>query len=61
MLNHRKMVAPECTKCEKVMAWKSEQIVDEKQMQVFECKTCKKLQAVLLPPTVSSDQLAESA
>jgi hypothetical protein len=60
MLNYRKIVAPLCKKCDEAMVWKSEQIVDGKQMQVFQCVTCEKLEAVLLPSVVSSSDVAQS-
>jgi hypothetical protein len=34
------------------MVWKSEQRVDEKHMQVFQCETCGKLKAVLHPSDI---------
>ena len=48
MLDQRKVDAPLCTKCDRPMVWKSEQMVDQKRMQVFQCGICKKLEAVLL-------------
>jgi hypothetical protein len=48
MQNQRKIVAPICAKCAEPMVWKSEQIVGGKHMQVFQCETCEKMEAVLL-------------
>jgi hypothetical protein len=58
MLNHRKIIAPTCTKCDEAMVWKSEQTVDRNLMQVFQCKTCEKMEAVLLPSGFSSSDVA---
>ena len=49
MRNNRKIVAPLCSRCAEPMVWKCEQIVEWKHMQVFQCETCEKLEAVLLP------------
>jgi len=49
MQNNRKIVAPLCSRCAEPMVWKCEQIVEWKHMQVFQCETCEKLEAVLLP------------
>jgi hypothetical protein len=44
------------------MVWRNEQIVDGKQMQVFQCVICEKMKALLLPSTVSqSDVAAQNA
>jgi hypothetical protein len=48
MRNNRKIVAPLCSRCKEPMVWKCEQIVEWKHMQVFQCETCEKLEAVLL-------------
>jgi hypothetical protein len=60
MLDQRTIVAPLCTKCNEAMVWKSEQIVDRDHMQVFQCETCAKLEAVLLPSVVSSGHVAHA-
>jgi len=59
-MHRHKMSAPLCSKCVKPMVWKSEQIVDAKHMQVFQCETCDKLEAVLLPSFVSSSHAARN-
>jgi arsenate reductase-like glutaredoxin family protein len=37
---------PDCSKCKKPMAWHSEQSVGTHDVNVFQCKPCKKLTAV---------------
>jgi hypothetical protein len=40
------------------MVWINEQIVDGKQMQIFQCVICEKMKAVLLPSAVSPRDVA---
>lgn len=35
-----------CSKCDKPMAWHSMQTIGPQEVNVFECKACKKLSAV---------------
>jgi hypothetical protein len=58
MLNHHRIAAPHCTTCEELMVWINEQIVDGKQMQIFQCVICEKMKAVLLPSAVSPSDVA---
>jgi hypothetical protein len=43
----KNMYAPVCGRCQQTMTWVSEQIVDNKPMQVFYCETCDKFAAAL--------------
>jgi hypothetical protein len=45
-----KTLDPECSKCRKPMVWHSEQSVGPLEVNVFECKVCKKLSAVSIGP-----------
>jgi hypothetical protein len=38
---------PICRKCQRPMAWVSEQVVESKPMQVFQCEVCDKYAAAL--------------
>ena len=46
-MDFRTIAGPLCHKCQISMKWVSEQIVENKPMQVFHCKDCDKYSAAL--------------
>jgi hypothetical protein len=60
MQKSSKNVGPECSKCERPMAWQSLVTVGKDQVNVFHCVACDKLAARAIPVAASNAIQAEA-
>ena len=46
-MSSRKVATPTCSKCQQLMVWRAEEIVNSRPVQVFHCEICDKYSAEL--------------